>query len=121
MKQEFIEFLEALMKAAPDVAEKNMTESIKQYIKILKDNSDEKPLLTDNGKFILSKFQDEEVTSPITSKDLANQLGLSSRSVSGSMRKLVNDGFFEKMGQNPIVYSLTEKGKNYKIEEETTE
>ena len=31
------------------------------------------------------------------------------------MRKLVSDGFCESMGANPIVYKLTEKGKNFKI------
>jgi predicted transcriptional regulator len=52
------------------------------------------------------------------SKDIAEQLGLASRSVSGTMRKLVNDGFCDKIGKDPIVYTLTEKGKNFVIEKE---
>ena len=31
------------------------------------------------------------------------------------MRKLVTDGFVEKIGQDPVMYSLTEKGKNIEI------
>ena len=27
------------------------------------------------------------------------------------MRKLVTDGFVEKMGESPVLYSITEKGK----------
>ena len=45
-------------------------------------------------------------------------MGISSRGASGTMRKLVNDGFCEKIGQDPVIYSLTEKGKNYVIEGE---
>jgi predicted transcriptional regulator len=33
------------------------------------------------------------------------------------MRKLVTDGFVEKVGQDPVMYILTEKGKNIKIED----
>ena len=40
---------------------------------------------------------------------------ISSRCIAGAMRKLTSDGYCEKFGDNPIVYSLTEKGKNYKI------
>ena len=50
-------------------------------------------------------------------KDIADGLGRSSRGISGTMRKLVNDGFCESMSKDPVIYMLTEKGKNYKIEE----
>jgi predicted transcriptional regulator len=43
-------------------------------------------------------------------------MGLGSRSVSGAMRKLVSDGFCEKIGQDPVVYTITEKGKKFIIE-----
>jgi Mn-dependent DtxR family transcriptional regulator len=51
------------------------------------------------------------------SRDIAEGLFISSRSVSGAKRKLVTDGFVEKIGQDPAVYSLTENGKNIKIED----
>ena len=50
-------------------------------------------------------------------KDIAERMGISSRGVSGAMRKLVSDGFCEKIGENPIVYKLTEKGKNFNLNE----
>jgi predicted transcriptional regulator len=40
---------------------------------------------------------------------------INSRTVSGAMRKLVTDGFVEKIGENPVIYSITEKGKNIEI------
>ena len=49
-------------------------------------------------------------------RDIAEDLFISSRGVSGVLRKLVNDGFVEKMGESPVIYSITEKGKNFIIE-----
>ena len=37
MKQEFLDFLNALIEAAPDVADKLMTDNVKSYISILND------------------------------------------------------------------------------------
>ena len=45
----------------------------------------------------------------------ADGLFISSRTVSGSIRKLVTDGYVEKIGQDPVIYTLTEKGKNKEI------
>jgi predicted transcriptional regulator len=42
-------------------------------------------------------------------------MNISSRGASGTLRKLVNDGFCEKLGQDPVIYSLTEKGKTFVI------
>lgn len=44
---------------------------------------------------------------------IGESLGVGSRSVSGSMRKLVTDGYVEKSGSNPTVYKITNKGINY--------
>ena len=32
------------------------------------------------------------------------------------MRKLVNDGFVEKIGQDPIIYAITEAGMQVEID-----
>ena len=53
LKKEFLDFLTALMEAAPDVAERLMTDNVKAYIDILKDVKDEKPVVTENGQQIL--------------------------------------------------------------------
>ena len=47
---------------------------------------------------------------------LISEYFLSGRSVSGSMRKLVTDGYVEKISVNPIAYGLTDLGKDYKFD-----
>ena len=74
----------------------------------------EKEEITESGKTILEHMQKSEMKT-FKAKDIAEDLFISSRAVSGSLRKLVNDGFAEKIGQNPVIYTLTEKGKNYNI------
>ena len=115
MKQEFLDFLNSLIEAAPDVAKEKMTENIKKFIETLSDSENEKPIITDNGKVILDYMQ--KSNEPLLkSKDIAEGLFVSSRKVSGGLRKLVTDGFVEKVGKDPVIYSLTEKGKNFIIE-----
>ena len=36
---------------------------------------------------------------------------MTSRTVSGAMRKLVTDGYVEKIGTSPVVYSVTQAGR----------
>ena len=72
----------------------------------------EKPAFTENGKLILKYMQDNKDTynNLFKAKDIGEGLGISSRTASGGMRKLVTDGYVEKVGTAPIVYSLTTKG-----------
>ena len=58
----------------------------------------------------------ESMNNVFTSKEIAEGLFTSGRSISGSMRKLVNDEYVEKIGTNPVQYALTEKGMNYKFD-----
>lgn len=116
MKKEFLDFLNALIAAAPDVAEEKMTENVKAYIDALTDKKAEKPALTDNGKMVLKYLQNAE-PGIYKAKDIADGLFVASRNVSGAMRKLVTDQFVEKVGEQPALYTLTEKGKNFVIEE----
>jgi DNA-binding MarR family transcriptional regulator len=115
MKQEFIEFLNALMAAVPEVANEKMTDNVKAYIDTLISSKNDKPEITDSGKIILDYMQKSDLPM-FKAKDIADGLYISSRAVSGSLRKLVTDGFCEKVGTDPVVYTLTEKGKNYKID-----
>ena len=71
--------------------------------------------MTENGKKLLSWMQEnvDSMSNLFTSKEIAEGLFTSGRSVSGSMRKLVSDGYVEKIGNNPVQYALTEKGINY--------
>lgn len=116
MKQEFIDFLNALMEASPDIVEERMTDTVKDCIAALTDGAvKERPVITDNGKVILKYMQSTDANM-VKTKDIAAGLGIPSRGIAGTLRKLVNDGFCDKFGTNPCVYSLTEKGKNFNID-----
>ena len=116
MKKEFLNFLNNLMKAAPEVVENEMTDTIKAYIETLSGTSKEdKPLVTDNGKMILDYMQKTKIPM-MKAKDIGDGLMISGRTASGSLRKLVTDGFVEKVGKDPVIYALTEKGKNFIID-----
>lgn len=74
----------------------------------------EKPMFTESGLSILEYLQTCDAKS-LKARDIADGMVISSRQVSGAIRKLVSDGFVDKYGQNPVIYSLTEKGKNFDI------
>lgn len=76
---------------------------------------EEKPEFTDNGKLILKYMQEHSEVSNFKAKDIGEGLFVSSRTVSGAIRKLVTDGYVEKIGQDPVIYTLTEKGKNKEL------
>ena len=113
MKKEFIDFVNALMIAAPDVT---MSDGAKAYFEALSsEKTAEKPEITDNGKMVL-KYLQSVPAAPYKAKDIAEGLFVSSRTVAGTIRKLVTDGFVEKIGEDPAIYTITEKGKNYIID-----
>ena len=95
-------------------------EDAKLYFNVLKNGAEkeEKSKFTDTGKIVLSYIREnKEVHNNLfTAKDIAEQISLTSRSVSGAARKLVNDGYLEKMGENPVVYSLTELGETTSLD-----
>lgn len=103
----------------PDIYAENYPddfEDAKLYWEALigKDGAD-KPMFTDNGKIILQYMKDHQDIPMWKARDIAEGLFIGSRAVSGAMRKLVTDGYVEKVGQDPVVYSLTESGKNIEI------
>lgn len=114
-KQDFIDYVNELIAAAgPTVAP---AATAKEYWEVFCAKEEvEKPLFTDNGKIILKFLQDHSDTIYWKSRDIAEELFIGAKTVSGAMRKLVTDGFVEKVGQDPISYTLTEKGKNIEIE-----
>ena len=80
-----------------------------------------KPAFTPNGALVLNYMKDNKDTynNLFKAKDIGEGLSISSRTASGAMRKLVNDGYVEKVGESPTVYSLTQKGIEVKVEEST--
>ena len=114
MSNEFLNFVNKLMEANPELTEQLMTKNISNYLTMFA-NETVKPELTENGKAILSYLQENLIDKPFKSADVAQGMGISARGISGSLRKLVSDGFCNKTGKDPIVYELTEKGRNFII------
>jgi len=73
--------------------------------------------ITDKGIAIILAMR--EVEDWITAKSLGEQMDISGRSVSGSLKKLVTDGYVDKRAGSPAAYKITEKGMtcNLEIEE----
>lgn len=111
-KQKFIEMVEVLLA----MTEKKMEpdKEALEYFNILKaaDINNDKPKFTENGKLVLKYMQEnKELRNNIfNAKEVGEGLGVSSRTASGAMRKLVTDGYVEKIGTNPVIYSLTTSG-----------
>ena len=114
-KQEFIKFVEMAIEAYPQ----EMPEDARIYWDALRSKEEaEKPMFTDNGKLIMKYLQELPADAPMMkAKEIAEGMFVSSRAVSGAMRKLVTDGFVEKVGQDPVMYALTDAGRNVKIED----
>lgn len=75
-----------------------------------------KPAFTEKGIVIL-KYLKENPDAVLPAKKIAEELDLSSRTVSGAMKKLVSDGYVEKFEGEPKTYSITIKGREVEIEE----
>lgn len=90
-----------------------------EYFNELRTTTDKKvpAVITENGTKILKYMQEnfEKYNNVFNSKGIGEGIFVSSRSVSGSMKKLIAEGFIEKIGQNPVSYAITEKGKNKKL------
>ena len=85
--------------------------------KSTQDKKADKPQFTDNGKLILKAMieNNEERANMFSAKQIAEYAFITSRQVSGAIRKLVTDGYCEKVGQDPIIYSLTDLGKQIDV------
>lgn len=92
-------------------------EDVQAFYDMLKTQpANERPLITDTGLNILTYLQNCDAKN-LKAKDIADGIDVSSKVVSGGIRKLVSDGFVEKFGQNPVIYNLTDKGKNFDIKQ----
>ena len=79
----------------------------------------EKPLFTEKGKIILQFMQDNKATynNMFKAKEIGEKLDISSRGAAATIRKLITDGYVEKFGNEPVVYSLTTLGENTSFNE----
>ena len=120
-KQKFIEMVVTLL-GMVDQEDVKIDKEALEYFNILKaaDINNDKPKFTENGKLVLKYMQENrELRNNIfNAKEVGEGMGVSSRTASGAMRKLVTDGYVEKIGTNPVVYSLTKNGMEVNINEE---
>ena len=89
------------------------------YLRALEeDKSAPKEGFTKNGKIILEYMQNHynEYDNVFKAKNIGEAIEMTGRSVSGSIRKLITDGYVEKIGKDPVVYSLTEAGKSCELD-----
>lgn len=119
IKQEIFDREDIYVENYPDIWEDAKT----FYLAMNETNDSEKPAFTENGKKILLYMQESKDTynNLFKAKEIGEQLSISSRTVSGGMRKLVADGYVEKLGANPVIYAITDKGEQVKFEDCLTE
>ena len=119
MKEDFIKFLNELMNANPTLTEELMNDNVQGYINVLLDGKEDKrPQFSENGLIIFNFMRETETGTAMPAKSIATEVGLTSRQVSGAARKLVTDGFLEKVSTNPVYYALSQKGKDFEFTNE---
>lgn len=116
-REAFIECMDEQFEACPDLfGQDEVAELAMKYYESLKNLPTKEPkLITENGAKILKYVQENKdiYNNIFTARSMGEGIGISSKVISGAMRKLVTDGFFEKVGANPVSYSITEKGMNF--------
>ena len=115
VKKEIFDKADVYAKSYPDTFEDAL-----DYFNGLQMSGDHtKVKFTDNGKLVLRFVQENKdaYNNLFKAKDIGDAIGVSSRTVSGAMRKLVTDGYVEKIGQDPTVYCITEAGIAVNLDE----
>lgn len=112
--EEFLNFFDELVNKSQPLS---IPVNVQEFYDMLKASNVkvEKPAFTELGLSILEYLQKSDVKS-LKAKDIAEGMNIPSKKVSGAMTKLVNDGYLEKLNSgSPIIYNLTEKGKNLNL------
>lgn len=122
-KEKFIELVKFLMEDSnfrdlDDDEKKEIWGDALDYwnaLQISEENT--KIKFTENGKKILAYMKEnkDNHSNLFKAKEIGEGLGITSRTASGALRKLVNDRYVEKVGENPVIYSLTSTGVDYEI------
>lgn len=96
--------------------ESELSEQALAYWKDLKKQAEASGKMTESGRNILECMQAGEADK-FTAKEIGDALQVSGRSVSGAIRKLIQDGLVEKVSQDPVAYGLTAAGKEYQFDD----
>ena len=121
-REKFIEFVEHMMTqmnfSASELEENK--DAIDFFASLKATTAEpEKPLFTEKGKIIFQFMKDNKETynNMFKAKDIGEKLAISSRGAAATIRKLITDGYVEKFGDEPVVYSLTTLGENFSFNE----
>ena len=114
-------FINDIVRLLEDTPEKYLSPDALEYWNGLNASGKEKETFTKNGILILGYMQKtkEQYNNLFKAKDVGEGLNISSRTASGGMRKLVSDGYVEKIGSDPVVYAITDKGISINLDEIT--
>ena len=106
-KEKFIKEIEELTLSRP------LSEDAMAYFESLKKDKGHSKAITENGIKIIQFMKDNwEIRNNVfKAAEIGEGTFMSGRSVSGSMRKLISDGYVVKEGKDPVMYSITEAGK----------
>lgn len=104
-KNIFIETVESLFAAYPLNVPSEALDFFEDY---KKGKSTNKKMFTEKGINLIKEMR--EINDWITAKAVGDRLDISGRSISGTFRKLVEDGYVEKRAGSPASYKITEKG-----------
>ena len=106
-KEKFIQTVDKLIELNPDVFCKEALEYWENF-----KTEPTKADITEKGILILKHMaENKELCNNIfTAQLIGAGIQLTGRSVSGSMRKLVSEGYVNKLDAKPIAYQITERG-----------
>ena len=119
-REKFIATVEQLIANSKDM----IPTQVLDYLNELKATTEkEKPPFTEHGAKILSWMQENygSYNNILKAKEIAegmfaiNGTPITSRTVSGAMRKLITDGYVSKIAGNPVCYSLTDLGRTVEV------
>ena len=105
-------FIETVTRAFNEM--KDVPIEAQTYLESLKIEKPKKEI-TEKGAVIL-KFLQSKPGELYSSKMMSEEIGINSKTIAGSLRKLTSDGYVSKAGQNPTMYSISTKGLEYKFD-----
>ncbi len=111
-KENFITEIEKLLKT------NTINEDAMNYFTEFKNGTvKNSSVITEKGIIVLEYLQAQGASYVCSAKMLAEALNLNARSVSGTMRKLLNDGLVEKVTTiSPITYQITDLGREFDLD-----
>lgn len=114
-REKFIEEITAILTAKSGDPSEILSDGALAYWEELVNGKASMGGMTETGEKVLNFMLENEKTysNVFSAKGIGEGLFVSSRVVSGALRKLVTDGYVEKTGQNPVSYSLTDTARSW--------